>query len=177
MSNWSPAAPAADLLKARPIMIQIAPRASSGFLGQEFNRFLFAPVGTDRFGGQLSVVSALARLDLDAWAEAATLDRLPRDAAARKLSVMLRRFTEIPQIAQDSGAIATRLIALLPGGANASRGTTEPPARRGATRGATILAVLVALGVIIGLQFAAHGWSDHAPAPTSTATTKSPPAP
>jgi len=43
----------------------------SRFLGEEFNPFLFAFIGTDRAGGQLSVVSALARLDLDAWAEAA----------------------------------------------------------------------------------------------------------
>jgi len=69
-------------------------RAACGprFLTPEFNTFLFAMVGTDRRGGQLSVVSALARLDLDAWTEAAALARLPRAAAAQHLSALLRKW-------------------------------------------------------------------------------------
>jgi len=47
-------------------------------LGAEFDDFLFAIIGDDRNGMQLSVVSVLARMDLDPWHEAATLAASPR---------------------------------------------------------------------------------------------------
>ena len=55
-------------------------------LGATFNDFLFATVCKDRNDMPLSVVSALARLDLDPWTEAAELARMPADGAARRLS-------------------------------------------------------------------------------------------
>ena len=45
--------------------------ASVSRLGSEFDDFLFAPIGADRIGMLLSVLSALARLDIDPWQEAA----------------------------------------------------------------------------------------------------------
>ncbi len=102
---------------------------SKGYLGPEYNEFLFALIGPDQFGRPLSVVSALARLDLDAWAEAASLARLPRSTASEKLSASIRKFTDCPQIVKDSNKIAARLVALLP----RSRALVEAPAnaRRG----------------------------------------------
>jgi hypothetical protein len=85
------------------------------FLGAEFNAFLFASIGADASGSYLTVVSALARLDLDPWAEAATLARLPGAIAAQKLAELISRFPEIPAVRADSSMIATRLTALLPG--------------------------------------------------------------
>jgi hypothetical protein len=41
--------------------------------GSDFDAFLFAPVGEERNGMLLSVLSALARLDVDPWQEAARL--------------------------------------------------------------------------------------------------------
>jgi len=136
-------------------MIPTAPRTAPNFLGPEFNRFLFALVGTDRYGGQLSVVSALARLDLDAWAEAAALARLPRDAAVTKLSGMLRRYPEIPQIGQESGAVAARLVALLPASAMPIRLPQARPTRWAAF-GALGLGVLVAMCLLIGMETGAQ---------------------
>ena len=72
---------------------------SPGFLGPEFNDFLFAPIGAERNGGYLSVVSALARLDLDPWAEAAKLAKLPVEVATQKLSILLQ---EVPLARQES---------------------------------------------------------------------------
>jgi hypothetical protein len=101
---------------------------ASGFLGPEFNEFLFESIGLDQYGRSLSVVSALARLDLDAWAEAAQLARLPRDAAADKLSVLIRKLTESPQAVRDSHKIAVRLVALLPSRAVlAGQKAVQPP--------------------------------------------------
>ena len=45
--------------------------------GSEFNDFLFAPIGEDRNGMSVSVLSGLARTDVDPWKEAASLAQLP----------------------------------------------------------------------------------------------------
>ena len=45
--------------------------------GAEFNDFLFAPIGEDGNGMLVSVLSGLARLDVDPWQEAAKLAQLP----------------------------------------------------------------------------------------------------
>jgi hypothetical protein len=83
-------------------------------LGSEFNDFLFAPIGEERNGNQLSVVSALARLDLDPWHEAAGLARLHQEAATRRLAGLISALPDVPSAHPDSGSIAARLIALLP---------------------------------------------------------------
>ena len=46
-------------------------------LSSEFNDFLFAPIAEDRHGMPLSVLSALARQNVDPWQEAANLASLP----------------------------------------------------------------------------------------------------
>ncbi len=90
------------------------PRKQIGFLGTEFNAFLFAPLGVDAAGGDLSVVSALARLDMDPWAEAEKLTRLPGEAAASKLTGWMSRFPELSASLEDRAKTAARLMALLP---------------------------------------------------------------
>jgi hypothetical protein len=55
----------------------------------EFDAFLSAPVGEDADGVGLTVMSALARIGLDPWSEAARLSDLPRDAAVEALAVTL----------------------------------------------------------------------------------------
>jgi len=138
-------------------------------MSQEFNRFLFALVGTDRDGGQLSVVSALARLDLDAWAEAATLSRLPRAAAVTKLSGMLRRYPEIPRIGQEAGVVAARLIALLPAAAQPERPAGTAPTEWTAGTRTLGLAVILMLGLLLGLQCLSQTPPQHLSAPTALA--------
>ncbi len=165
------------LSKGRHVMKQTAPPGASRFLGNEFNPFLFAFIGTDRSGGQLSVVSALARLDLDAWAEAASLARLPRDVAASKLSVLLRKYTEIPRIVQDSGAIATRLIALLPDRAPARTLVISSSRRMAAQASALVFGILVTMALLLGLQYfnhAAHIAPHATPATPPAAATSAP---
>lgn len=57
----------------------------------EFDAFLSAPVGEDADGVGLTVMSALARIGLDPWSEAARLSDLPHDAAVEALAVTLGR--------------------------------------------------------------------------------------
>jgi hypothetical protein len=83
-------------------------------LGSRFDRFLYAPVGADRHGGMLSVVSALARLGVDPWDHAAMLARLPMDSAARLLSALLAKLPAGIDEAQDPLPLATHLVSLLP---------------------------------------------------------------
>ena len=54
-----------------------------------FARFLYAPVGDDGNGMQLTVLSALARRNVDPWEEAALLCRMPVVKARRQLIAML----------------------------------------------------------------------------------------
>jgi hypothetical protein len=83
-------------------------------LGSEFDNFLFSPIGEDRNDMPLSVLSVLARLDLDPWQEAAELARLPRETAARRLASSIAALPDGPMAHLEPGTIAARLIALLP---------------------------------------------------------------
>lgn len=92
------------------------PGASSRSLlgGSEFEPFLLAPIGEDKNGMLLSVLSALARLDIDPWEEAAGLARLPGDSATRKLASLIAALPAVASAREDSETIAARLISLLP---------------------------------------------------------------
>ena len=79
-----------------------------------FNDFLFAPICDDRNGMVLSVLSALARLDLDPWQEAAKLAGLPGEAAVRRLTGLIAALPDGPSASLNPGTIAARLIAHLP---------------------------------------------------------------
>jgi hypothetical protein len=80
----------------------------------EFNAFLFAPVGVDKAGLPLTVLSALTRLGFDPWGEAARLSTLPVDAATDALAKAIIRLPEGDWKSSDSASIAGRLVACLP---------------------------------------------------------------
>src|SRR5271155_373945 len=100
-------------------------RSSLSVLGSEFDDFLFAPIGDDRNDMPLSVLSALARLDIDPWLEAAELARLPRETATQRLASSIAALPEGPSAHLEHGTIAARLIALLPRQARACSGPSE----------------------------------------------------
>jgi hypothetical protein len=102
--------------------------SSTSNLGAAFNAFLFATVCEERNEMPLSVVSVLARLDLDPWAEAAELARMPRDSAARRLSSLLDGVVKDPPAESACETIATRLVALLPTQANTKAASRRSPA-------------------------------------------------
>jgi hypothetical protein len=93
-------------------------------VGSEFNVFLFARVCEDRNDTPLSVLSALARLNLDPWQEAAKLAQLPRESVIQRLASSIAALAGGPPPHQEHGIIAARLIALLP-----HQGNSETPAR------------------------------------------------
>lgn len=89
-------------------------RPQFSLIHSEFNEFLFAAVGEEKNGIPLTVLSALTRLGLDPWGEAARLADLPRDAAARALAAVIAALPEGCWTASDSPAIAARLVHSLP---------------------------------------------------------------
>ena len=62
----------------------------------------------------VSVLSGLARSDVDPWQEAAKLARLPGETATKELAALIGALPAGAASYPDPRAIATRLIALLP---------------------------------------------------------------
>src|SRR5271155_1628211 len=89
--------------------------ASTSWQQSQFDDFLHAPIGHEKNGMLLTVLSALARLDLDPWGEAANLAQLPTEAATERMRSLVAALSEEPATASESEAVAARLIALLPG--------------------------------------------------------------
>jgi hypothetical protein len=95
-------------------MAEVTRSGSPSPLGSEFNNFLFASVGDDGTGGLLSVLSALARKNIDPWHEAAVLAGLPKEAAINRLASIIVGFLDHSSRSAEPVTVAARLIALLP---------------------------------------------------------------
>jgi hypothetical protein len=131
-------------------------------LGAEFNAFLYAPIGEEGNGMTLSVVSALARQNIDPWAHATYLSNLPWQSAVRDLASMIAALPAGPEPRPPPDAIATRLIALLPkrAGARPRRAlpwysrTVNPSARpiKGSILFAYLCSLLISLWIIAALH-------------------------
>lgn len=80
----------------------------------EFEPFLFATAGEDSSGHGVSLLSILARLNLDPWSEAADLAALTGEAAVARLRQLLSRCPDMPAVRLDPDSTARRLAGLLP---------------------------------------------------------------
>src|SRR5579863_10099694 len=101
----------------------MAPALSPFFQDHSFDPFLFAAIGEERNGMMLSVLSALARLGLDPWFEAASLSKLPAPAATERLTSLLSALPS-SQLKAPAPATIMRLVGLLP------RAARDPPSPR-----------------------------------------------
>lgn len=113
--------------------------------GTPFDGFLYATLGEDSRGYAVSVLSALARLQLDPWDEAADLADLPRTGAQARLEGLLARFADVPALARDSAA--RRLVALLP--QSSGRAAGSPVAAVLPAGLLSVLGPVVALMVVV----------------------------
>lgn len=153
--------------------------AAFSLLNSEFNDFLYAEVGEEGNGMQLSVVSALTRLDIDPWQEAARLSDLPKEIAATALSGLIARLPVGHWEPSDTRGIAARLIDLLPERGRATRADPARPRQmKGARRPLAFWLVVLIVGAAAALSVAASGefpWNNtHAsrPAPGSGPSTQ-----
>ena len=126
----------------------MTPAASVSFFRPEFDDFLYAPIGTDRNEMPLSVLSALARLDIDPWEKAAELSELPKDIATQKLASLIARLPGGQWTQVDSKGISHRLIELLPRPSIPKVPLTEVAHGLPTMRGSLKLVICAALGGI-----------------------------
>jgi hypothetical protein len=94
----------------------MTPAVATFFVSAEFNDFLYAPIGAEENTMALSVLSALSRLNVDPWAEAAQLSALPKNIAAQRLVSLIARLPGGRWAQADCAPIANRLTELLPHG-------------------------------------------------------------
>lgn len=119
----------------------------------EFEPFLYASVGKDRNGSVVTVLSTLARLNLDPWKEAAELAALGREAARSRLGLLLSRVRDVPELGNEEGSFAQTLALLLPDRSTASTmsgGTTRSGA---AVPPYAIWAILAIVFILVQILF------------------------
>jgi hypothetical protein len=119
------------------------------------NDFLFAEVGTELNGSPLTILSVLARLGQDPWAEAARWTKLPKAKIIDSLANSIAQMPLAPQALAEARATAARLVVLLPSQVQVPRpdqktATAAKPAMPKWVLAAIFGAVLV-LGVTFGL--------------------------
>lgn len=85
-------------------------------MGQDpaLERFLRATVGEDVNGINVSVISMLARLEVDPWTEASDLAAMPDEPARKRLDTLMTRFKDVPTLERDQSKIISALLDLLP---------------------------------------------------------------
>lgn len=136
-------------------MVEMTRSVWATSLGSEFDDFLSAPIDEEGNEMLLSVVSALARLDLDPWQEATKLAGLPGEAATTRLASLIAALPDGPSAHRDSRSIAARLIALLPNGASSS--VAAGTMMIGAGEATKIRAGIYMYAVFIVVMLAAQG--------------------
>lgn len=123
-------------------------------LRSEFDDFLYASIGEEKNGMQLSVLSALARQDVDPWAEAASLNRLTAESAVPKLAALIAALSDSLSTHVDSRTIAARLIGLLPRSAAPDRSSPETlPGALAVNRSPAVTYAFFCLMIIVFMIF------------------------
>jgi hypothetical protein len=123
-----------------------------------YNQFLYAPICEKANGMQLSVLSALARMDVDPWDEATRLAAIPKAIAVRTLASTVGRVLGKSRNPSEMEVIAARLVQLLPQrGEGATVAQTET-ARVGAQR--TYWLVWLGFALAISLLSPRHQVTD-----------------
>src|ERR1041384_7706393 len=103
---------------------------STSIPASNLNRFRYASICEDGNGVQLSVLSALARANVDPWEEAARLATMPKATAEEALAAILHHASALNYDQPEAEAVAARLITLLP-----QEGGWERPASTDQARG------------------------------------------
>jgi hypothetical protein len=145
--------------------------ASVSIFKPEFGDFLYAAISVDSNEMPLTVLSALSRLDVDPWEEAAELCELPKNTAAQRLASLIARLPG-GRWAQDAKEIADRLLELLPHRSHSMMRLTEKAhGLQQITSSPMIVLICAALGLaalIVAANRESSSRGDHADVPGST---------
>jgi hypothetical protein len=157
-------------------MVAMTHSRSTSSLGLQFNAFLFASIDEGASEARVSVVSALARLDLDPWQEAADLTQLPKESAVQRLASLLTNVPGCDPAHSDSHTIAQRLIGLLPGPGDPTSGS-DPSDGAGAPVPVDLTLIMTLFIFMSVIAMATSGLTGHPPAAAANAAPVSAPAP
>ena len=143
-------------------MVEMARAVRIPGIGSEYNAFLYATIGAGANGTLLSVLSAMARMNLDPWQEAADLAALSAKAASHRLATLIAVVPGGPSETGEPEAIAARLVKLLP---SQTRSIMPPLPRHNGFAGLRALAqspvIRNVLFVSIALALATLWFIDH----------------
>jgi len=114
------------------------------------NPFLFAEVGTELNGSPLTILSVLARLGQDPWAEAAKWTKLPKAAMIDRLAQSISQMPLSPQAIGEARTTASRLVLLLP--SQVTRPSETPVANKRVVP-KWVLVAICCVAVALGLAF------------------------
>jgi hypothetical protein len=128
---------------------------SSISTASRFDRFLYASVCEERNGMQLSVLSTLARMNLDPWEEAARLATMPKAIAEETLASTLDNVGALSRNSMEAKAAAARLVQLLPRRREEERSTLTDAAR-GDVNYPVLWLVWMSLAIAISLSSPRH---------------------
>jgi hypothetical protein len=117
------------------------------------NEFLFAEVGTEANGSPLTILSVLARLGRDPWAEAAGWTKLPTASIIDRLADCISQMPLRPPALAEARTTAARLILLLPARAQPVRkGDSMADKKSNVPRWVPIAVFLAVLALGIGFE-------------------------
>jgi hypothetical protein len=150
----------------------MALRPQYSLINSEFNDFLFASVGAEKSGIELTVLSALTRLGFDPWGEAARLSDLPKETAARALAATIAGLPAGEWSVSDTSAIAARLVSHLPGrgarGVEQARGLRPKSEKTKYRTPAWAACIVLAIAALLAMShFHGDQQSEPAPSPVS----------
>ena len=146
----------------------------------EFDEFLYAQIEENGNGSLLSVLSALARLDMDPWQEAGNLTRMSSERATQRLASLISALPGRALEQPNAGTIAARLITLLPHHTSVNIAPGGVPSNAGALTQSRVLLMyffiinMTFFALMLGDHFAAnhplHTNAAHAPAQKAAAS-------
>jgi hypothetical protein len=160
----------------------MAHAALAPLIGAQFDKFLYAPIREDRNGTPLTVLSALARLDVDPWQEAVSLARMPSDAAAVRLTALIAALPGEPTKDIPALSIAADLVTLLPKAPGFAVGSSDgvfaavgpQQAQIRFALGALAILAMIALALSASLSPAPGNGAKPSAAPVGAATMAAP---
>jgi hypothetical protein len=147
--------------------------SSPSRFSDQFNAFLRSALWLDRDEAPLSVLSALARLDVDPWEEAAQLAALPEESASARLAAMLANLPGGPADRRDLDAHCARSVRLLSSVAGSVRARAEP-SRVPVVRPAGFLFLVVGSWMLAITLMAAHEPAGRGPSARATPAAHAP---
>jgi hypothetical protein len=126
--------------------------------GSPFDDFLYAPIVRESNGTLLTVLSALARVNLDPWEEDARLALLPCEIATTTLAKLIVALPSGLAEGLDAGALARQLVSRLPRNAPAPAHPVAPASSGGFVIDRSAVAMLVWIYLLLTLAFLGAQW-------------------